>query len=107
MMRLIVRDKHKQFNRQTHAYAEYRAFSSLVGSERRVSDVTVTLTRGPVDGTEDDGTVVCTIAITMASDEVAEVQAVAPHAYAAIDRAVSLIRHTPLAADGRPVRNLN
>ena len=69
--------------------------------------MTITLARGPADGSEDDGTVVCTIAITMASGEVAEAQAVAAHAYAAIDRAVSLIRHTPSIANGTPVRKVN
>jgi len=105
MMRLIVRDKHKQFNQQTHAYAEYRTFSSLVGSDGHVGDVTITLVRGPADGTEANGPIVCTIAATMATGEVAKVEAMAAHAYAAIDRAVSLIRHSPISTHGTPVRS--
>lgn len=103
-MRLIVRDERNQFNQQTHAYAEYRAFSSLVGHDDPVSNVTVTLTRAPGGGCDDDTTVVCTIAVRMASGEVTEVQAVARHAYAAIDRAVSLIRRTQSAPGGAPGR---
>jgi hypothetical protein len=93
-MRPIVRDEHKQFSPQTRAYAEYRAFSSLVGSEAPVRDVTVTLARAPAEGSDDDGMAVCTVAVRIASGEVTEVQAVARHPYAAIDQAVSLIRQT-------------
>jgi hypothetical protein len=102
-MRLIVRDERNQFNLQTRAYAECRAFSSLVGNEGPVGDVTVTLTRGPADSCDDDAMVICTIA-AVAPGEVTEVQAVGRHAYAAIDRAVSLIRQTQRTPSGTPVR---
>jgi hypothetical protein len=91
---MIVVDERNDFNRQTRAYAEYRAFSTLVGRDEVVGDVKVTLTRGPADGTEFEGNVACTIAVEMAGDFV-EVQAVARHAYAAIDRAVAVLRRTP------------
>ena len=103
-MALIVHDERKQFDQQTRAYAEYRAFSSLVGSDGPVGDVTVTLTRGPADGSDADATVVCTITVTTASGEVTEVQAVARHACAAIDRAGSLIRQTQPTASGTQTR---
>jgi hypothetical protein len=103
-MQLIVRDEHKQFNQQTHAYAEYRAFSSLVGNDSPVRDVMVTLTRGPADGSDDDAMVVCTIAVRTMSGDVTDVQAVGRHAYAAIDRAVSRIRQAQLTASGTQAR---
>lgn len=107
-MRLTVRDERKQFTRQTHAYAEYRAFSRLAGADPPVEDVTVTLARSAPDGNgdeedgrddEDEG-IVCTIAIRTGTGEIAEARAVARHACAAIDRAASLIRLAPTAAVG-------
>lgn len=103
-MRLSVRDERHQFNQQTHAYAEYRAFSSLVHADFPVDDVTVTLTRGPGnDEADHEGRIACTIAVRMASGDVVEARAVARHAYAAIDRAVSLIRRRS-PATAVPVR---
>jgi hypothetical protein len=99
-MRLIVQDQRRRFDQQTHAYAEYRAFSNLVGNERSVADVTVTLAREPADGSDDDAMVVCTIAVRIKSGDVTEVQGVARHAYAAIDKAASLIRQIQLTASG-------
>ena len=93
-MRVIVHDERNEFNRQTHAYAEYRAFSGLVGKDADVADVTVDLTQPPRDeDKEDNRTVVCTIAVRMTSGEIERARAMARHACAAIDRAVSLIRH--------------
>jgi ribosome-associated translation inhibitor RaiA len=106
-MRLIVEDEAKQFDQQTHAYAEYRAFSSLVGTNGSIESVTLTLTRRSADAAEDDGRVVCTIAVRLTSGEVAEARAVARHAYAAIDRAVSLVRRTPSIVAATPVDDRN
>jgi hypothetical protein len=99
-MRVTVRDQRHQFNPQTHAYAEYRAFSGLIGYDSPL-DVTVSLTRGPARGRE-DGRVVCTIAVTLASGETAEVRAVARHPHAAIDKAVSLLQERSPRPSGRP-----
>ncbi len=96
-MRLTVRDEPGHFDQQTHAYAEFRAFSSIIGSEVPVEDVTVTLSRGPAS---DDDRVVCTIAVTMTSGAVAEARAVACPACAAIDRAVALLRRIQSPATG-------
>jgi ribosome-associated translation inhibitor RaiA len=92
-MRLIVQDEQNEFSRQTHAYAEYRAFSGLVGHDADVADVTVELRR-PAGENErhDDERVVCTITVRMTSGEIERALAVTRHAYAAIDRAVSLLR---------------
>ena len=98
-MRLNVQDEGSRFNQQTHAYAEYRAFANLVGCDRSVGDVTITLAREPADGGDDDAMVVCTIALRVPSGEVTEVQGVARHACAAIDKAVSLIRRTQPTAN--------
>ena len=104
-MRLTVRDERRQFNRQTHAYAEYRAFSGSLGTGVPVEEVTVTLIRRSAnDAARDEGRVVCTIAVTVASGDVVEARAVARHAYAAIDRAVSVIRHKPIVAARTPPR---
>jgi ribosome-associated translation inhibitor RaiA len=91
-MQLIVKDERGDFGPQTHAYAEYRAFSGLVICDGPAEAVTVTLARRAADAAEDEGTVVCTIRAEMASGEVVKARAVARHAYAAIDGAVSLVR---------------
>jgi hypothetical protein len=97
-MRLIVVDEHKHFSQQTHAYAEYRAFSGLAGTDDRARAITITLERRDVADAE--GSVVCTVAVTTSAGEGAEVRAIGRHACAAIDRAVSLIRHRPTRAPG-------
>jgi hypothetical protein len=102
-MRLTIRDDHHQFDRQTHAYAEYRAFSSLVGTGGAVEQVTVSLARRP-DGPARDSHVACTVAVRLASGEVASVRAADRHAYAAIDRAVSLVRDAVPVAGHMRVR---
>jgi ribosome-associated translation inhibitor RaiA len=103
-MRLIVEDQRKRFDQQTHAYAEYRAFSNLVGNDKSVGDVTVTLAHEPADGSDVDAMVVCTIVVKMPSGDVTEVQGAARHAYAAIDKAVSLIRQTNQRRAAQQVR---
>jgi hypothetical protein len=95
-MRVTVRDEHRQFSRETHAYAEYRAFSSTIGSHVPVEDVTLTLARRAAAATRTDGGgVVCTIRIRTESGDVVEAEAVARHPHAAIDRVVALIRENP------------
>lgn len=89
-MRLTIRDESRHFDQQTHAYAEYRAFSTLAGHDRRFDEVTVDLT-GAEDG-RPERRVVCRIAVTMRSGEAAEFRAAARHPYAAIDRALALVR---------------
>lgn len=88
-MQLTVRDEEKQFDRQTHAYAEYRVFSTLASDGSSHRAVTVTLTR--MDGTGSRYPVQCTVAVTMSCGDVARVRAPARHPYAAIDRAAALI----------------
>ena len=100
-MRLTVHDERRLFNQQTHAYAEYRAFSRLADRADPIDEVAVMLTRGPADEAHPDGPVVCRVAVTLRSGEGAAAQAVAGHAYAAIDGAVSLVRQIPLPAPGR------
>jgi hypothetical protein len=102
-MRLIVEDDAKQFDQQTRAYAEYRAFSSLMGDDDSIEDVTLTLARRSAEASEDDGRVACTIAVRLGSGAVAEARAVARHAYAAIDGAVSLVRRSLPIAAGTPI----
>jgi ribosome-associated translation inhibitor RaiA len=101
-VQLTVRDECRQFSPQTHAYAEYFAFSSLVGHDAAPESVTVTLTRERSVHGEDDDRVVCTVAVRMESGAVAEAHAVERHAYAAIERAVSLIRPAPATCITRP-----
>jgi ribosome-associated translation inhibitor RaiA len=88
-MQMTVRDEEKQFDRQTHAYAEYRVFSALAGDGSSHRSVTVTLTR--MDGTGSRYPVQCTVAVTMSSGDVVKVHALERHPYAAIDRAAALI----------------
>jgi hypothetical protein len=97
-MRLTILDERQDFTRQTHAYAEYRAFSGLADREAPIEEVTVTLARREADEADTRDFVVCTIAVTLGTGEGAAVRAVAGHAYAAIDNAVSLIRQVPLPA---------
>jgi ribosome-associated translation inhibitor RaiA len=94
-VQLIIRDELRQFSAQTHAYAEYRAFSRLVGFDADAESVTVTLAHEQSGHGEHDDRVVCTVALRRASGDVTEAHAVERHAYAAIERAVSLIRPVP------------
>ena len=80
-MRLIVVDEHKHFSQQTHAYAEYRAFSGLAGTDDRARAITITLERR--DAADAEGRVVCTVAVTTGAGEAAEVRAIGRHACAA------------------------
>jgi len=83
-MRLTIRDHRRHFNRQTHAYAEYRAFACLAGHGQSVAGVTVTLTRAAA--ADEAGR--CAISVTFTSGEVVGARAAGSHIYAAIDRAV-------------------
>ncbi len=102
-MRVTVRDKSRQFDRQTLAYAEYRAFEGLASRCADTDAVTVTLARPIGDPVEDQGLVVCGIAVLAGTGEVFEVETVARHPCAAVDRAVSLIREESRAPVERPV----
>ena len=88
-MQMTVRDEEKQFDRQTHAYAEYRVFSTLASGGSSHRSVIVTLTR--MDGNGSRHPVQCTVAVIMSSGDVAKVHALERHPYAAIDRAAALI----------------
>ncbi len=91
-MRTTVQDEGRHFDRQTHAYAEYRVFSKLIGTDGVEGDVTVTVALKRLDGDEPGASLVrCEIAVAQRSSEVARVQALGPHPYAAIDRAAALI----------------
>ena len=105
-MQVTVRDARRYFNRQTHAYAEYRAFSRLASDGRAIERVAIALARVEVarrraaqdDGAPEAGSVLCQITVELAGDARIEVQAIAPHPHAAIDRAVALIgRQTAVA----------
>lgn len=89
-MRTTVLDEGKHFDRQTHAYAEYRVFATLAGDGSSPRDVTITLTR--MEAYDSSGSpVVCTVAVTTACGELTQVHALERHAYGAIDRAAELI----------------
>lgn len=104
-MRLIVLDERSAFDQQTHAYAEYKAFSTMAGHDADVAEITVMLARPARDDDgRGDGGVVCAMTVRMTSGEFEQARAVARHAYAAIDEAVSLIRQRPSLAGGTPGR---
>jgi hypothetical protein len=88
-MRLTVQDVKCDFDRQTHAYAEYRAFATLAGRADPIEDVTVTLARRGLEAEE--AQVSCAIAVRLRSGEVVGAEACAGRPYAAIDRAVRLV----------------
>jgi len=92
-MQLTVRDVNRDFDQQTRAYAEYRAFAALAGRGEPIEQVTVTLARrgGPA------GTVACRIAVRLCSGEPIDVEAFAPRPYAAIERAAGLLSTHHLA----------
>jgi hypothetical protein len=89
-MRLTVHDVKCDFDRQTHAYAEYRAFATLAGRADPIEDVTVTLARRGLEA-EEEAQVSCAIAVRLRSGEVVGVEASAGRPYAAIERAVRLV----------------
>jgi hypothetical protein len=90
-MRTTVRDAGRQFDRQTHAYAEYRMFSRLTqhpdwsAGEAQISLARIESGRAPA------GAVLCTVALTRTGDAAVRVHALGRHAYAAIDRAAALL----------------
>ena len=91
-MRTTVQDEGRHFDRQTHAYAEYRVFSRLMGAAGVEGDVTVLVALKRLDGDAPGAPLVrCEIAVAQRASEVARVQALGPHPYAAIDRAAVLI----------------
>src|SRR5690349_5854009 len=90
-MRLTIRDERQIFPRQTHAYAEYRAFAMLAARGDPIEDVFLTLSRRRGTSVDDSPQVVCAIAVRLRSGHVVDVEAVAARAYAAIDQAVDLL----------------
>lgn len=84
-MRIEVRDHQQRFDDQTHAYAEYRVFSSLARLSDSLRSATITLTSEEQGGA--GGGIVCTVAVTGGADSSAEVSARGRHPYEAIDRA--------------------
>jgi hypothetical protein len=93
-MRIVICDGENCFDDQTHAYAEYRVFSSLAGETTSIRTVLVTLAgaRGAAPAPPEGGRAACSVAVTTTGGRRAEVRAVAAHPYAAIDRAAGLIR---------------
>lgn len=87
-MRPIVQDEWRQFDAQTHAYAEYRVFSALAAERLRSVHATVALSA--VHGDEKAGArrVLCTITVSTGEGERLEAVSAEDHPYAAIDRAV-------------------
>ncbi len=81
-MQPVVRDDAKQFDPQTHAYAEFRLFSRLAAERTSVSSAVVTLHRA-------DTHTVCWITVVTADGETLHATASERHPYAAIDRAVA------------------
>ena len=92
-MQLTVRDVNHDFDQQTRAYAEYRAFAALTGRGQGIEQVTVTLANQDAPG----AAVACRIAARLCSGELIDVEAYAPHAYAAIERAAVLVAAHHLA----------
>ena len=86
-MQLTVRDVNRDFDQQTRAYAEYRAFAALAGCGTPIEQITVTLAHRDAA----DGTVACRIAVRWCSGRLIDVEASAAHPYAAIERAVGLV----------------
>ena len=73
------------------------AVSGLVAHDGDGAEVLVELTRLSRDDDEArHATIVCTIAVRLTSRDFDETSAVARHAYAAIDKAVSMIRRRSL-----------
>jgi ribosome-associated translation inhibitor RaiA len=83
-MQPIVRADEKHFDRQTHAYAEFRLFSRL-GADRGVVASVMMLERS---GTTTDSRTLCRITVMTSDGETLRIDASEPHPYAAIDRAV-------------------
>jgi hypothetical protein len=92
-MQLTIRDVNHDFDQQTRAYAEYRAFAALAGCGTPIEEVTVTLAHHDAAG----GTVACRIAVRSYSGRLIDVEAFAAHPYAAIERAVGLVSGHPAA----------
>ena len=90
-MRTTVLDEGRHFDRQTHAYAEYRVFSALARDEcgSRL-EVTVTLARLDANGSADER-ILCAIAVSTDCGRPSKVRALERHPYPAIDRAAALI----------------
>jgi len=89
-MQPVVRDDANQFDRQTHAYAEFRLFTRFAAESGAVADAIVVLHRADVTGAGDPRTT-CRITILTVDGATLAVTASEAHPYAAIDRAVAEI----------------
>lgn len=89
-MRPVVRDAGDQFDRQTHAYAEYRVFSGLAAERVALVSAVVTLNRSTC-GNGSTTSALCWITVATVDGETFQEQAAEAHPYAAIDRATALI----------------
>ena len=89
-MRPIVRDAGEQFDRQTHAYAEYRVFSGLAAERVPLVSAIVTLDRC-TGGNGGAMSALCRITVATGDGETFQGSASEAHPYAAIDRATALI----------------
>jgi ribosome-associated translation inhibitor RaiA len=87
-MRPIVRDAANEFDRQTHAYAEFRLFSRLAAERVSVASAVVTLRRAEVAASGPARTT-CWITVVTSDGTPVHAKASEPHPYAAIDRAVA------------------
>jgi hypothetical protein len=88
-MQPIVRDAGEQFDRQTHAYAEYRVFSGLAAERVPLASAVVTLARSRGDAGASGAQ--CRIKVATVDGETFDAKADEGHPYAAIDRAMALV----------------
>lgn len=86
-MRPIVHDEWRQFDAQTHAYAEYRVFSALTAAEIGAASVRIMLDCVGRSGSLVERDVVCAIALITSQGSLVEALSIESHACAAIDGA--------------------
>lgn len=99
-MRVHVVDEGGWDSAQARAYAEYRLFAALAQYGSLVQGAQIVLR---YEGEEGPAAFLCRMAVTLERPGVVRTRVCAPHAYAAIDRAVERIGRLIRRHGARPV----
>ncbi|HXE81347.1 MAG TPA: hypothetical protein VNK41_11380, partial [Vicinamibacterales bacterium] len=89
-------------SRQARTYAEYRVFGVLAHLAGAADAIQARVALRYRPGRPKSGSVTCTVAVILAGVPALRIRTRAPHAYAAINRAVERLRSATLAPSTPP-----
>jgi hypothetical protein len=90
-------------SQQARTYAEYRVFSALTQSAKAEKVRRARVVLGPVNLVRGCEGIACTLTVALEASAPLRIRATGPHTYAAINRAVELVRATTAAAVSDPI----